>query len=159
MDEVINQIENIKEKLTSDEYKNLLESLQQVYNQQQNVKFEVFFATVYFELEHIDVYIKPQLRRIVLSQPNFPHVFHTKEGDYYKIYSKWFINSLSEENQDIYSNIIFVDEKDPHYEDYDVVKATICYDTEDFVYVRFLKGDMDDSNIPEDSDGDSDEES
>jgi len=142
MDDILTQIDNIKEKLSSDEYKNLLETLQKVHNDIKKVRFEVIFASVYFEVERIDVYIKPQIRRIVLEQPAFSYLFHQKDGDYYKIPYKFFMNALTKENKQIIENILFVDCKDERYEDYDCPKADICYDVKDCFYVRFLEGDM-----------------
>lgn len=160
IDEVLTQIDNVKEKLSSDEYKNLLESLQKVHDKNKMVKFEVLFATVYFEVERIDVYVKPQIRRIVLTQKSFPHLFHQKDGDYYKICYKFFMNGLTEENKQIIDNILFVDCKDERYEDYDVPKADVCYDEKDFFYVRFLEGDMDESpeGLEDDEESSSEEE-
>lgn len=155
MEKVATQIDNIKEKLTSDEYKNIMESLKEVYDQNKKVKFEVIFSTVYYEVERLDVYMKPQLRRIVLTQPSFPHIFHTHEGDHYRIAHKFFQNGLTNENRQIFENILFVDSKDDKYEDYDSPKAFICYDEKDFVYVRFLEGDMDDPDLGDDSSDDS----
>lgn len=144
MDDILTQIDNIKEKLSSDEYKNLLESLQQVHNDIKKVRFEVIFASIYFEVEHLDVYIKPQIRRIVLEQNSFPCLFHHKDGEYYKICHKFFMNGLTRENRQIVDNILFVDCKDERFEDYDYPKADIMYDVKDFFYVRFLEGDMED---------------
>ena len=142
MDDILTQIDNIKEKLSSDEYRNLLESLQQVHNDIKKVRFEVIFASVYFEVEHLDVYIKPQVRKIVLEQPTFSYLFHQKDGDYYKIPYKFFMNALTKENKHIVENILFIDCKDERFEDYDYPKADIMYDVKDFFYVRFLEGDM-----------------
>lgn len=145
MDDILTQIDNVKEKLSSDEYKNILESLQRVHNEIKKVKFEVLFATTYFEVERIDVYIKPQIRRIILTQPSFPYLFHVHEDDYYKIPYKYFMNGLTRDNRNVVENILFVDFKDDIFEDYDSPKAEICYDQKDFFYVRFLEGDMDDA--------------
>ena len=144
MDDILTQIDNVKEKLSSDEYKNLLETLQKVHNEIKKVRFEVIFASVYFEVERIDVYIKPQIRRIVLEQKSFPYLFHTHEDDHYKIPYKFFMNGLTKDNRQIIENILYTDFKDQIFEDYDSPKADICYDVKDYFYVRFLEGDMDD---------------
>jgi len=121
-----------------------MESLGKAHDRNKKVKFEVLFATTYYEVDQMDVYIKPQIRRIVLSQYSFPQIVHTEEGDYYRIAQKYFMNGLTENNKHIIENIQFVDCKDSKFVDYSTPIAEICYDPENFVYVRFLEGDMED---------------
>ena len=141
MDELLNHIEAVKEKLSSEEYKNLLTSLQVVHKELDYVTFEIFIPSVFYTIECFDVYIKPQIRRIVLSQPSFQGVMHVTEGEFFKIPFDSMMEALTPDNAGIIKSILYEDSKDPVYIEH--ATTDVLYDPKDFFYVRFLKGSMD----------------
>jgi len=151
MDELLTGIDKVKEKLTSEEYKTLMESLGKVHKEQKKVTIEVFFASTHYETDHLDVYIKPQIRRIVLTQKSCDYVIHQHEGDFYRVHYNFFMNVLTCENRRIISNILYQDCRDDRYMNYGIPQADIMYDEKDFFYIRFLEGEMEEADIPDDS--------
>lgn len=69
MDNLLESVENIKEKLTSEEYKSIMESLQKVNKEVKPMKiFDIFYPTCVIIKEDGYINVKPDLKRITLSQ-------------------------------------------------------------------------------------------
>jgi hypothetical protein len=145
--DLLEKIDKVKEKLTSEEYKDIMEELSTINDTTKKVQFELFFSTVYYEVEHIEVYVKPQIRRIILEQQYFDYVPHQHEGQFFKVHYPFLIGNLSEENRNIIKNILYMDCRSDSYIDYSNPKAEMTVDNgDDFFYIRFLKGKMEDDD-------------
>ena len=145
MDELLTSIEKVKGKLTSKEYKKIMEKLQQVHEKTKKVVFEIHFASCAYNLNAHNVIIQPRLKKLVMTQKNIPYTNHVKQHDLYQICNYELSDMLNDENyktlehaQDQY----FVSKQE--FEDTCIPNVIIDYDTGyNHVYIKFLEGDMD----------------
>jgi hypothetical protein len=139
MDELLNSVEKIKKKLSSKEYKRIMDNLGKVNELTKKVVFEVYFAKIVYNIDCATVHIQPRIKNITLTQPKFEYLYDANDILFPTTFG-CLMSRLTNENKKIVKDIAFgnfIEEEDD-----DSTNIYIDYNHDSTVYIRFLEGKM-----------------